>query len=162
MPIFSFPEPLGKIRETLFTYLGEVRALPFFCMFKFLGDTFKTLPKVFWITLAAFLGVSTITTPIAIAYLVVNSGGINYVTPEREIRVLGKKAKNESKNTNRELQAEIVKLGKQIENLNQGNYQERKEQVEELKETYAELKPTAEKVIESSEDLQDIVEQVVE
>lgn len=131
-------------------------------MLKFLNDALKSLPEVFWVTVASFLGISTITTPIAIAYLVVNSGGINYVTPEREIRVLGKKAASKSQNTNRELQVEIVELGKQIENLDRGNCWERREKVEELKESYAELKPTAEKVIESSEDLQDIVEQVVE
>ena len=152
---------MGILRSYIKLLLGGAHSL-FFAMFKFLGDTLKSLPQIFWVTVASFLGVSTITTPIAIAYLVVNSGGINYVTPEREIRVLGKKAASKSQNTNRELEAEIIKLGKQIESLNQGSYTQRKEKVEELKETYAELKPTAEKAIESSENLQDIVEQVVD
>lgn len=59
-------------------------------MVTFLLNVLKTLPSNFWYVLGAALGVSSITTPIAIAYLVANSGSINYRTGNTEIILEGK------------------------------------------------------------------------
>jgi hypothetical protein len=50
----------------------------------------KSLPADFWYVLGGFLGASSITTPIAIAFLIVNSGTINYKTGDTEIMLHGK------------------------------------------------------------------------
>lgn len=122
----------------------------------------KTLPTAFWVTLAGFIGVSTISTPLAIAYLVVHSGGINYTTEDTQIRVLGKKAVNETEYSNKVLQQRLQQLETNIRQLKQSDPQTQAEKIEDVERSFEDLKPTAEKAIENSEDLKDIVTEAIE
>lgn len=72
----------------------------------------KALPSNFWYVLAGFLGVSSITTPIAIAFLIVNSASFEYKAGTTEINLKGKQLADIN-------QANIDKLEEQIAYQNQ-------------------------------------------
>lgn len=63
-------------------------------MLTFVLKVLKALPANFWYILGCFLGVSSITTPIALAYLVANSGSIIYKAGNTEINLKGKEINN--------------------------------------------------------------------
>ncbi len=79
-------------------------------MLNFILGIFKILPDKFWYVMAGFLGVSSITTPIAIAYLIVNSGSIEYKTGETEVNLKGKQIINQSLDNTAKLEEQIDKL----------------------------------------------------
>lgn len=78
----------------------------------FLLDTLKTFPTSFWHVFGAFLGLSSVTTPIAIAFLIVNSGTINYSAGGTQIMLEGKRL-------NRQNEANLSLLEAQLESQKQ-------------------------------------------
>ena len=79
-------------------------------MLNFIFNILKTLPSSFWRVMAFFLGVSSITTPIAIAYLIVNSGSIEYRTGQTEVNLKGKQIINQSLDNTAKLEEQVNKL----------------------------------------------------
>ena len=79
-------------------------------MVNFIFNILKTFPSSFWRVMAFFLGVSSITTPIAIAYIIVNSGSIEYRTGETEVNLKGKQIINQSLDNNAKLEEQVNKL----------------------------------------------------
>jgi hypothetical protein len=67
----------------------------------------KSLPADFWYVLGGFLGASSITTPIAIAFLIVNSGTINYKTGDTEIMMQGKQLSSINADNMAKLEAQL-------------------------------------------------------
>ena len=131
-------------------------------MLNLITGTIKLLPAKFWVFFGAFLGLSTITTPIAISYLIVNSGGINYVTESKEIKILGKKAVAETQHSNKDLQKKLAQMDRQLNRLNGAKNIDQGLAIKEIKDSFDELKPTADKAIEDSEDLKDIFSETLE
>lgn len=117
------------------------------------------LPKYIWI----FFGISSVTTPLGICYMFINSGNLVYKTPEVEINFQGKdkanKLTNNTEYSNKSLKVKLEKLESNITKL-QSN--KNPETIKEVKNSFEELKPTAEQVLESSGQLTEFVESAID
>lgn len=131
-------------------------------MFDKIAAAFKTLPDIFWITLAGFVGISTITTPIALVYFLTHSQGFNYVRGDTEIKVLGRNAARNTQQTNQQLRNKLDKLEAEIAELKRASPRQQRRIIKDVEQTFEELKPTAQTAIENSEDLSEIVEKAVD
>ena len=95
------------------------------------------LPEKTWSILAVFLGISLVSTPIAIAYLIVNSGSIEYKNADTEINLKGKRLAKDNSDL-------IFKLTEKLNKLEKAN-QELSESVKR-KKLDKQLKPQIEKI----------------
>lgn len=122
-----------------------------------LQSIIKSLPVKFWFILAIFIGTSIVTTPIALTYLLVHSGGINYKTEDTEINVVGKKIANETEYSNKKLKEKLLTLEQKIENLKSSGKQNPDYFIEQVDKSFEDLKPTATEAIENSNELTEII-----
>lgn len=133
----------------------------FFLMVKFLGDIFKSLPTNFWVVLGGFIGVSTITTPIALVYFLTHSQGFDYVRGDTEIKVLGRNATRNTAQSNQNLRDKLNQLETEVSQLKRANPKQQEQIIKELGQTVKESKKVAETAIENSEDLTKVVEETI-
>lgn len=68
----------------------------------------KTLPADFWYVLGGFLGISSVTTPIAIAFLLASAGTINYKTGNTEIMLQGQELNSINADNMKQLEAQLA------------------------------------------------------
>lgn len=68
----------------------------------------KRLPDDFWYVLGGFLGISSITTPIAIAFLLASAGTINYKTGNTEIMLQGQELSTINADNMAKLEAQLA------------------------------------------------------
>lgn len=125
----------------------------------------KALPSNFWYVLAGFLGVSSITTPIAIAFLIVNSASFEYKAGTTEINLKGKELTDIN-------QANIDKLEEQIAYQNQTileltsaakekNLGKKLPQLKKVEQAAVESEIRLSDVQSSSAELKDFVEETI-
>ncbi|MDJ0591974.1 MAG: hypothetical protein QNJ72_18620 [Pleurocapsa sp. MO_226.B13] len=135
-------------------------------MFKNIVNIINLLPKQFWFILAGFLGVSSATTPIAIAYLIVNSGSIEYKTGETEINLKGKRLTNVNEEKTKKLEQQLERQNQIIQELAEAAKNKKvdgklKPQIEKLEESAVESKIRLEDVADSNEELNNFVEEAI-
>ncbi len=135
-------------------------------MFKNIGNFINLLPKKFWFILAGFLGVSTVTTPIAIAYLIVNSGSIEYKTGETEINLKGKQLTSTNQEKTKKLEEQLERQRQMIQELAETAKKKKvdrqlKPEIEKLEKAAVESKIRLEDVADSNEQLNDFVEEAI-
>lgn len=116
-------------------------------MLKSFAEFLKSLPLTFWQFFGIFLGISSITTPLSLCYLFVNSGSFDYKTAGTEISLKGK-----------ELQLNLKKLEEQIEYQNQTilNLTEAAKEKKVEQKIKPQLKEAEKAIIESSIRLGDV------
>ena len=114
--------------------------------------------------MGGFLGVSSITTPIAIAYLIVNSGSIEYKTGETEVNLKGKQIINQSLDNTAKLEEQINKLIQSNQELTQAAKEKNVDQklspeIANAKKAAVESKIRLEDVSNTNKELKEFVEQ---
>jgi hypothetical protein len=134
-------------------------------MFTFIFNTLKTLPTNFWYVLAGFLGVSSITTPIALSYLIVNSSAIVYKTGETEINLKGKELTSINEENIDKLQQQIEHQNQKILELTQAakakNLDTKLPELKEVQKAVVESEIRLNDVTTSNEELKDFVEEAI-
>jgi hypothetical protein len=133
-------------------------------MFNAFVSICKTLPSDFWYVLGGFLGVSTITTPLAIAFLIASTGTINYKTGETEIVLQGKELTTINTDNMAKLEAQLKAQNQTILELTDAARKKNLEQklkpeLKQLQEDVQESQIRLEDAQESQEDLIDYVEE---
>jgi hypothetical protein len=135
-------------------------------MLTFVYNSCKRLPHNFWYVFGAFLGISSITTPIAIAYLVVNSNGIVYKAGETEINLKGKELRAVNDENINKLETQLEIQNQKILQLTQAAKAKKLEgklpELKEVEQASKEAELRLEDVTNSSNDLQDFVEAEIE
>lgn len=116
--------------------------------------------------MAGFLGVSTVTTPIAIAYLIVNSGSIEYKTGETEINLKGKQLTSTNQEKTKKLEEQLERQRQMIQELAETAKKKKvdrqlKPEIEKLEKAAVESKIRLEDVADSNEQLNDFVEEAI-
>ncbi len=135
-------------------------------MLNFISSTLKTLPDKFWYVMGGFLGVSSITTPIAIAYLIVNSGSIQYKAGETEVNLKGKQIINQSLDNTAKLEEQINKLIESNIELTQAAKEKNvdkklKPEIASAEQAAAESKIRLEDVSVTNKELKEFVESAI-
>jgi hypothetical protein len=124
----------------------------------------KSLPADFWYVLGGFLGVSSVTTPIAIAFLISNSGTINYKAGDTEIMLHGKELSTINADNMAKLEAQLEAQNQTILELTDAARKKNLEQklkpeLKQLQEDVQESQIRLEDAQESQEDLSNFVEE---
>jgi uncharacterized protein YwgA len=135
-------------------------------MLNFISNTLKTLPDKFWYVVGGFLGVSSITTPIAIAYLIVNSGSIQWKTGQTEVNLKGKQLVTTSQNDTEKLESQINELIKSNQELAEAakakNLDKKLEpEIAKVEEAAQASKVRLEDVTSSNKEVKDFVESAI-
>lgn len=134
-------------------------------MLTFIFNTLKAFPSNFWYVLAGFLGMSSITTPIALCYLIVNSSGIVYKTGETEINLKGKELTSINEENIDKLQAQLEHQNQKILELTEAakakNLEQKLPQLKEVQESVAESEIRLDDVTSSNEELKHFVEEAI-
>jgi hypothetical protein len=123
----------------------------------------KSLPADFWYVLGGFLGASSITTPIAIAFLIVNSGTINYKTGDTEIMLHGKELSTINADNMAKLESQLEAQNQTILQLTDAARKKNLEQklkpeLKQLQQDVQESQIRLEDAQESQADLSEFVE----
>ena len=117
--------------------------------------------------MAGLIGISCISTPIAIAYLVVNSGSIEYKNADTQINLKGKKLTED----NTEL---VLKLSEKLELLEAANKEladsikqkkldkQLQPHIDKVDRAIVESEIVVEDLTKNQEELQDLVEEKIE
>jgi hypothetical protein len=134
-------------------------------MLTFILNTLKTLPSNFWCVLAGFLGVSSITTPIALSYLIVNSSAIVYKTGQTEINLKGKELTSINEDNIDKLQQQIDHQNQKILELTQAakakNLDSKLPELKEVQKAVVESEIRLNDVTSSNEELKNFVEEEI-
>lgn len=133
-------------------------------MFTFFTSIYNSLPNSFWYAFGAFFGISSITTPIAIAFLVANAGAINYKAGGTEILLEGKSLNKINEDNLAQLEAQLKAQNQTILELTDAARKKNLEQklkpeLKELEAAVIESELRFEDVQESQEDLQNYIEE---
>lgn len=117
-----------------------------------------------WAIVAVFLGISCISTPIAIAYLIVNSGSIEYKNADTEINLKGKKLTADNTELIVKLREKLNKLELANQELSQSIKRKKLEkqlqpEIEKIDRAIVESGLVAEDLELNQEELQDLVEE---
>jgi hypothetical protein len=124
----------------------------------------KRLPDDFWYVLGGFLGISSVTTPIAIAFLVASAGTINYKTGNTEIMLQGQELSTINADNMAKLEAQLAAQNQTILQLTDAARKKNLEQklkpeLTKLQEEVQESQIRLEDAQESQEDLSNFVEE---
>lgn len=134
-------------------------------MLTFISATLKALPSNFWYVMAGFLGVSSITTPIALCFLIINSGSFVYKTGNTEINLKGKELTNINEANTAKLQEQIERQNHAILELTQAakdkNLEQKLPQLKEVQKAVVESEIRLNDVQSSQEELNNYVEEAI-
>ncbi|MDJ0572165.1 MAG: hypothetical protein QNJ53_24415 [Pleurocapsa sp. MO_192.B19] len=136
-------------------------------MLSYIANILSKIPQKAWSILAGLIGISCISTPIAIAYLVVNSGSIEYKNADTQINLKGKKLTED----NTEL---VLKLSEKLELLEAANKEladsikqkkldkQLQPHIDKVDRAIVESEIVVEDLTKNQEELQDLVEEKIE
>jgi hypothetical protein len=133
-------------------------------MLTFFINTLKTLPTNFWHVFGAFLGLSSVTTPIAAAFLIANSGSINYSVGDTQIMLQGKQLSKINESNLAKLEEQLKAQNQTITELTEAAKEKNLEQklkpeLKQLQDAVVESEMRLEDVQDSQEELNDFVKE---
>ncbi len=136
-------------------------------MLSYIVNILSKIPQKAWLVLAGFLGISCISTPIAIAYLIVNSGSIEYKNADTEINLKGKELTEYNTDLINKLTEKLNKLEEANKELSQTIKRKKLDkhlqpEIEKVDRAIVESEIVVEDLTKNQEELQDLVEEKIE
>ena len=136
-------------------------------MLSYIANILSKIPQKAWSILAGFIGISCISTPIAISYLVVNSGSIEYKNADTEINLKGKKITEDNTELIEKLREKLNKIELANKELSEAIKQKKLEkqlqpQIEKVDRAIVESGLVAEDLEGNQEELQDFVKDKID
>lgn len=133
-------------------------------MLSYIANILTKIPAKTWGILAVFIGISCISTPLAIAYLIVNSGSIEYKNADTEINLKGKELTKDNTELVNKLTEKLNKLEEANNQLSQTIkrkklHEQLQPEIEKVDRAIVESEIVVEDLTKNQEELQDLVEE---